>query len=204
MLANTEKVEKNRVFGVGQIKRILNTDVSVLKELCKKACLRPKKDKMGSVYFSKDDVELLKKMKFLQEKNYNMEELDYIPKTFDEVNKKQDFKALLKEEKTQVAIPQNSMPQDVMGQFQNEVLKVALNTLEVNIVQKITDVLAEKMDGLDEVVVELIRAKTENETLRQRINELNKENFNLKNENASYQPIALGFYKKKDTQDFIL
>ena len=79
-----------------------------------------------------------------------------------------------------------------------------LENLENNIVSKISDVLSEKMDGLDEIIVELIRSKTENETLRQRLNELNKENFNLKNENASYKPVGLGLYVKKNTDDFVL
>ena len=79
-----------------------------------------------------------------------------------------------------------------------------LENLENSIVSKISDVLSEKMDGLDEIIVELIRSKTENETLRQRLNELNKENFSLKNENASYKPIGLGLYVKKSTDDFVL
>ena len=65
-----------------------------------------------------------------------------------------------------------------------------------------TSVLSEKLDGLDEVIVELIKAKTENETLRQKINTLNKENFALKTENASFKPVGLGFYIKKSTDDF--
>ena len=77
-----------------------------------------------------------------------------------------------------------------------------LDSMETNVISKITDVLSEKLDGLDEVIVELIKAKTENETLRQKVNELNKENFSLKSENASYKPVGLGFYVKKSTDDF--
>ena len=60
------------------------------------------------------------------------------------------------------------------------------------------------MDGLDEIVVELIRTKTENETLRQKLNELNKENFTLKSENSSFKSVGLGFYVKKNSDDFML
>ena len=51
---------------------------------------------------------------------------------------------------------------------------------------------------LDEVVVELIRCKTDNETLRQKIIDLNKEIYQLKNDLNSYKPIGMGFYKKKE------
>ena len=51
---------------------------------------------------------------------------------------------------------------------------------------------------MDDVVVELIRCKTDNETLKQKIVDLNKEVYQLKNELNSYRPVALGFYKKKE------
>ena len=69
---------------------------------------------------------------------------------------------------------------------------------------RISSVLNEKMDGLDEIVVELIRTKTENETLRQKLNELNKENFTLKSENSSFKSVGLGFYVKKASDDYML
>ena len=79
-----------------------------------------------------------------------------------------------------------------------------LAALENNIVDRISSVLSEKMDGLDEIVVELIRAKTENESLRQKLNELNKENFTLKSENSSFKSVGLGFYVKKASDDYML
>ena len=185
MLNQTEKTEKERVFGISQIKKILNTDVSELKNLCKRACLRPKKDKMGSIYFSHDDVTVLQKLKSLNKKTNEIEN---------------------RNEAAPVAIPEVQPPVNEIPQrsLQAEMLERTLQNFENNIVDKITSVLSEKMDGLDEVVVDLIRAKTENEALRQRINELNKENFNLKTENASYKPTFFGFYKKEETNDFVL
>ena len=56
----------------------------------------------------------------------------------------------------------------------------------------------EKLEGMDEVVVELIRCKTDNETLKQKIIDLNKELYQLKNDLNSYKPIGLGLYKKKE------
>lgn len=79
-----------------------------------------------------------------------------------------------------------------------------LESLENNLTDSLSKIIDEKLDGMDEVVVELIRCKTENETLRQKINELNKENYNLKSEVKSYKSIGLGFYVKKANEDFSL
>lgn len=83
-------------------------------------------------------------------------------------------------------------------------LLATLEGMEKNITESMTKVIDEKLDGMDEVVVELIRCKTENETLRQKINELNKENYHLKNKVNSYKPVGLGFYIKKANDDFSL
>ena len=50
---------------------------------------------------------------------------------------------------------------------------------------------------MDDVVVELIRCKTDNETLKQKIVDLNKEVYQLKNELNSYKPVGFGFIRKK-------
>ena len=77
-----------------------------------------------------------------------------------------------------------------------------LEEMEKNMTASMSKVIDEKLDGMDEVVVELIRCKTENETLRQKINELNKENYHLKNTVKSYKSIGLGIYLKKANDDF--
>jgi len=79
-----------------------------------------------------------------------------------------------------------------------------LETMEKNITDSMSKIIDEKLDGMDEVVVELIRCKTENETLRQKLNELNKENYHLKNSIKSYKSVGLGFYIKKANDDFSL
>lgn len=79
-----------------------------------------------------------------------------------------------------------------------------LETMEKSITDSMSKIIDEKLDGMDEVVVELIRCKTENESLRQKLNELNKENYHLKNAVKSYKSVGLGFYVKKANDDFSL
>ena len=74
----------------------------------------------------------------------------------------------------------------------------SLKELETSLSTKIGKVIDEKLEGMDEVVVELIRCKTDNETLKQKIIDMNKEIYQLKNELNSYKPLALGLYRKKE------
>ncbi len=74
----------------------------------------------------------------------------------------------------------------------------SLKEMENKLSNRIAKVIDEKLEGMDEVVVELIRCKTDNETLRQKIIDLNKEIYQLKNDLHAYKPVGLGFYKKKE------
>jgi len=76
----------------------------------------------------------------------------------------------------------------------------SLREMEDKLSSRISKVIDEKLEGMDEVVVELIRCKTDNETLRQKIIDLNKEIYQLKNDLNSYKSVGFGFYKKKDKQ----
>ena len=75
-----------------------------------------------------------------------------------------------------------------------------LHKMEDNITSSVSKLLDERLDGMDEVVIELIRCKTDNENLRAQIDELTKENYNLKKEVASFRPFILGTYVKDEVQ----
>ena len=74
----------------------------------------------------------------------------------------------------------------------------SLRNMEATLSDRISKVIDEKLEGMDEVVVELIRCKTDNETLKQKIIDLNKEVYQLKNDLNSYKHVGLGLYKKKE------
>ena len=56
--------------------------------------------------------------------------------------------------------------------------------------------MVEWLDGLDEVVVELIRTKTEINMLRSKLDEMEAKNYTLSNEVNSYKNIGFGLYIK--------
>lgn len=74
----------------------------------------------------------------------------------------------------------------------------SIKSMETTLGDKLGKIIDEKLEGMDEVVVELIRCKTDNETLKQKIVGMNKEIYELKNELSAYKHIGLGLYRKKE------
>lgn len=64
------------------------------------------------------------------------------------------------------------------------------------ILGEMSRLLDERLSGLDEVVVELIRTKSENDALRHKITSLGKELEAAKAEVDCFKPVQFGFYKK--------
>lgn len=222
-------------FSVETVRGLLETDNKGIAKLCAQVSLMPKKDDLGRTYFTKDDLEILRRIKAMNnEINEVKETVSSSKKSYTTVpvqatvpaavnktvevakvieNKKsvskkdfmeqKDFPAqecFLDEHAKQNKAFNFPVRQD-MGALTERICS-SLTDMEENLSEKISDIveqkLDEKLDGIDEVVVELVRCKTENETLRYKINELNKEVYNLKNELSRYKSVGMGFYIKKN------
>lgn len=153
------------------VRKMLGIDNKEIADLCRQISLVPKKDVKGQTYFSREDVEVLKRIKKLHAASCVSSNVVNYPAN------------------REANVPVAVSPVD-------ESIISTLNNIENKLVTKISKVIDEKLDGMDEVVVELIRCKTENENLRQKINELNKEIYKLKNENASFKSVGLNLYLK--------
>ncbi len=207
--------QMEEIITAGQLLRILNSNPKEVSTLCQKACLKPKKDGFGNIYFSKDDIDVLKKVKELYKhtKELQEEKKRAVEEAVKKMNTEKEYINNAKENNFLQRVKQRAQKYEgavlasessiLAPSSKNEFVRT-VEALENNIVDRISSVLNEKMDGLDEIVVELIRTKTENETLRQKLNELNKENFTLKSENSSFKSVGLGFYVKKNSDDFML
>ena len=110
---------------------------------------------------------------------------------------------ILKQAKESKSLMSKSSSQVVVNTLLSSLQKMEDN-MTTSITDSITKVLDERLEGMDEVVVELIRCKTENENLKNKVNELNKENYRLKNTLNSYKPFAFGLYVKKQEDDILL
>src|SRR5574344_142313 len=109
-----------------------------------------------------------------------------------------DVKSLKKAKTTASIMPLPSVNSNIIV---NNLLS-NLKEMEERMTKTMSKTIDEKLDGMDEVVVELIRCKTENESLRMKLNELNKENYHLKNHLTSYKAVGLGLYVKKAKNEF--
>ena len=75
-MANTfnEQVRtKIQNFSVETVRNILNMDNKGIAKLCAQVSLMPKKDPMGRTYFSKDDVEILRRTKSQNENSQKVQ-----------------------------------------------------------------------------------------------------------------------------------
>ncbi|MBR1976768.1 hypothetical protein IKA15_00640 [bacterium] len=202
----------NEVISAMKVQELLDASMTEILTLCEKTNLKPKQDEFGNLYFTKADVEILKKVKNLfgtkkvqpaREKTFMSEETSALLKNQRNlIQAKKQVQAEISEvNRKQQIIPQTSRPVASQGTALAKI-ENGLARVEENIISKMNALLSEKMDGLDEVIMELIRAKTENESLREKINNLNKENYALKSEVNSYKPFALGLYVKNNNQEF--
>ncbi len=182
----------NKVLLPNDVRKLLNIDNKEIVELCKKTAVTPKKDHRGQVYFSVDEVKKLRNAK---------------SSTIAGMNGKGVSKALEPMKTTSpngnknVSLPMNKPNSQTVV---NGLLET-LNKMENNITTSMTKLIDEKLEGMDDVVLELVRCKTENENLKNKVNELNKENFKLKNVLNSFKPLMCGFYiKKEEDTNFML
>ena len=64
--------------------------------------------------------------------------------------------------------------------------------------------MEEKMQGVEGMAAELIKVQTENEKLKNKIIELNRENVHMKMELEKFEKIGFGFYKKYEVKDYTI
>lgn len=167
-----------------EVRDILNADNKQIVSLCKKNNLTPKKDPNGKLYFSKDDVKLLKRVSMSYEKSKANFELENEGNSLNAPEMPSGRTSI-------VDVPLRSTQPASLDE-----LLVSMSQLESKMEQKMTAILEEKLDGMDDVVMELIDTKVEVENLRAKINELNCENFALKNTLKEYKSVGFGLYVK--------
>ena len=192
-----ESVRKeNKAFSPKMVRDLLKIDNEKIISLCKKVSLVPKKNSKGQTYFSRDDVKILKRVQDLQAKAMQKQSsMQTNPVKTSQVpaNLPAKVQTVIDAKLAERAVDTIERLNQTLGILETNLT----NSISNNITTKLNTILDEKLDGMDEVVVELIRTKTENENLRHKLNDLNKENFYLKNNLNSYKPIGFGFYTKK-------
>ena len=164
----TNQATQEKTLSPQEVRAILNTDNKEIIELCKQASIMPRKNNKGITYFSYEEVKNLRRVQALR--NASTGHIDAPAVQEGGTAATTGFQSILS----------------------------SIKSMENSLSDKIAKVIDEKLEGMDEVVVELIRCKTDNETLRQKIVDLNKEVYQLKNKLNCYKSVGLGLYVKKD------
>jgi hypothetical protein len=74
----------------------------------------------------------------------------------------------------------------------------AVSHAKEGILKDLSRLLDDKLAGLDEVVVELIRCKSENDTLKEKLKAALDEKETLRHELSKFKPVQFGFYRKSN------
>ena len=99
--------------------------------------------------------------------------------SYDDVKRLQQVKQM---KNSLVRISPNNVVERIMNSFNNMEEKISNNILDT-----LDKKLDEKMQGVEGMAAELIKVQTENEKLKNKIMELNRENIHLKMELEKYE-----------------
>lgn len=167
--------QSNTPFTTDQVSKMLKMDENAIHQYCKELPIRPKKDlRTGTAMFSSQDIDILKKAR---EWHASGESLATISK---------------KLTKSNVITTRVANKNDI------SVVVEAISNAKEGILSDLSRIIDEKLEGMDEVVVELIKCKSENETLKQKLKLINEENDLLKTELGRFKPIKFGLYRRID------
>ena len=130
---------QQKVLLPDDVRKLLNIDNKEIVELCKQTSVSPKKNEKGQIYFSIEEVKKLK-------------------------NAKSSILTGLSDKKSALSVVSKPNSQMVVNNLID-----TLSKMENNITTSMTKLIDEKLEGMDDVVLELVRCKTENETLKNTI-----------------------------------
>ena len=94
-------------------------------------------------------------------------------------------------------------PAQVVDKIMNSFAQMEEN-ISNNILDAVDKKLAEKMQNIEGMASELIKLQTENEKLKNKIIELNRDNVQMKMELEKFEKIGFGFYRKYEVKDYTI
>ncbi len=116
--------------------------------------------------------------------------------SYNDVKRLQEVKSM---KNSLVRITPNAVVDKIMSSFSQMEEKISNNILDT-----LDKKLEEKMQGVEGMAAELIKVQTENEKLKNKIIELNRENVHMKMELEKFEKIGFGFYKKYEVKDYTI
>ncbi len=182
-------------YTIGYVKQLLNTEESELMAMVSALSLVPREEKYsGNLVFSHQDTEILRKAFDMQRRG---EPIEKIARYFGvKTASLQPSQQALKGLKPMTNLSQaHQVVRSSNGENLSVVVEAVVSAKE-GILKDMSRLLDDKLTGLDEVVVELIRCKSENDSLKKQMHEIAADNEALQLELESFKPAGFGFFRK--------
>jgi hypothetical protein len=175
-------------YTLGYVCELLSLDETKVTALCKTLEVLPYRDeRTGSLYFNQQTLALLKKAADAEKKMSHQEQL---PQTT------QATAMMTATRNAYSSVPQRSGGTGLSRTDLSLIVDSVSNAKE-GILRDLSQLLDDKLSGLDDVVVELIRSKSENDTLREELKRIEENQLHLQAELSKFKPAAFGFYRKE-------
>lgn len=184
-------------YTIAYVMELLSLDERELMTYVQVLGLSPKKDdRTGRMIFTHRDIELLKKAHDMKKHG---EDLNTIARHLGTGNRTQGETRTTQENLPSYMPPAASgqaMRPSNLGKDNITVMVEAVSQVKEGILKDMSRLLDDKLSGLDEVVVELIRCKSENDSLKKKLDEAVRAREHLESELSRFKPVQFGFYKK--------
>lgn len=191
-------------YTIGYVMELLGLEERELMSYVQMLNLSPRKDdKTGRVIFTHRDIEALKKAHEMKKQGEQPETISRqvnagksVPgKPF--VNKPEPETGLSKPTQISPSVQGSQAIRPTVGGKDNITVMVeAVSQVKEGILKDLSRLLDDKLSGLDEVVVELIRCKSENDSLKKKLDEAVRAKETLDYELSRFKPVQFGFYRK--------
>lgn len=202
-------------YTIGYVMELLGLDERELMTYVQMLSLSPRKDeKTGRLIFTHRDIESLKKAKDMKKHGDAPEAIvqQLGPKNSGPSAGKTNLppvtgpatgsiagmdKELTGKASYMSALsPNQTIRPSAAGKDNITVMVEAVSQVKEGILKDLSRLLDDKLSGLDEVVVELIRCKSENDSLKKKLDEAIRAREGLEYELSRFKPVQFGFYRK--------
>ena len=189
-------------YTIGYVMELLGLDERELMTYVQMLSLSPRKDdKTGRLIFTHRDIEALKKANDMKKHG----------DTPDAIARQLGAKTTpTGNSKPNATEPESGKPAYMStvtpggqalrptsaGKDNITVMVEAVSQVKEGILKDLSRLLDDKLSGLDEVVVELIRCKSENDSLKKKLDEAVRTKETLEYELSRFKPVQFGFYRK--------
>lgn len=182
------------------VRDILKVNNDEILRLCKSGNVPLKKNGKGLTYFTTEDVKTLKRLQDLQNQATMQEE-----KSVQLKNRLKKTPSKHTETAPQLPVEQKRADETLALLKQ---ITGAVKNIETGVYDKFATLLDEKLEskleeklgGIDAVIMDLVRCKTEAEDMRKKLAQNDKEIYELKNELSCYKKLAGNIYIKKQAE----